>query len=717
MERVMTSSTQARMMSQSPQKEKSPRKKPTMTRQGIIEPRLSSPATIIPGVGGKKSQALEKLGVFTLEDMLYFMPFRYEDRRFPKPLCDLKPGKTEGAIAYVQDIVKRGNQTEAVIFDDTGTARVRWFTDKIAGFVREGMRLAVYGQISNYYIEPQFTHPEFEILAVNQPPTIIGIVLPIYPANSDLTQRILRKFVNTALNDYAEKCLQEFLPSRILQRYGMMSLCEAVRQVHNPDDEKKFIRARNRLSFDELFLLQAGVMMRRKSYASKYHAKHLTPGKLFTLFTENLPFTMTDAQLNATHEILSDMAGDMPMNRLLQGDVGSGKTLVAECAMIAACDSGVQSAFMAPTEILAQQHYMTLTKSLAPLGINIALLTGSLKASERRKILDGLADGSIHIAVGTHALFSENVKFHDLALVIADEQHRFGVMQRVKLAEKGTAPHVLAMTATPIPRTLVMSIYGGLEVSTINELPPGRKPVRTISLTPPEYSRVYDMIREQVHEGRQAYWVCPLIEESDDNDLHSVKEAYDNLRGIMPELRISFIHGRLSPDEKAGIMHEFSSGKIDVLVCTVVVEVGVDVPNASMIVIQDAGQFGLSQLHQLRGRVGRGDAESVCVLLENADITPVGHERVSAMVQISDGFELAEVDLIQRGPGEVCGIRQHGVNEFRVADLVRDEKILYLARDEAELTLKDDPELEHEPELRQEIFRRLGGVLELATAS
>lgn len=687
-----------------------------MTITGRIEPRLSSPASIIPGVGGKKSQALAKLGVLTLEDMFYFMPARYEDRRFTKPLCDLTPGKIEGAIAYVQDITTRGNRTEAIIADETGTARVVWFTDKIAGFVRKGMRLAVYGQISNYYIEPQFTHPEFEILALNQPASIIGIILPIYPANADLTQRILRKFVNTALNDYAGKCLKDFLPSRILQHYGMLSLCEAVRQIHNPDDEMKFIRARNRLSFDELYLLQVGVIMRRKSYAAKFHAKHITPGKIFERFTETLPFKMTDAQKIAVYEILTDMAEDMPMNRLLQGDVGSGKTLVAECAMIAAYDSGVQSAFMAPTEILAQQHYMTLTKSLNPLGINIALLTGSLKASERRKILDGLADGSIHIAVGTHALFSESVKFHDLALVIADEQHRFGVMQRVKLAEKGTAPHVLAMTATPIPRTLIMSIYGDLEVSTLNELPPGRKPVRTISLTPPEFSRVYSMIREHVHEGRQVYWVCPLIDEGE-RDLHSVKTAYDNLRGIMPELRISFIHGRLSPDEKTGIMIEFVAGKIDVLVSTVVIEVGVDVPNASMIVIQDAGQFGLSQLHQLRGRVGRGDAESVCVLLENGDITPEGRERVSAMVNISDGFELAERDLIQRGPGEICGTRQHGVNDFRVADLVRDEKILILARKEAELTLKDDPELEHEPELKREIFRRLGGVLELATTS
>ncbi|MBR1437385.1 MAG: DEAD/DEAH box helicase, partial [Synergistaceae bacterium] len=369
-----------------------------------------------------------------------------------------------------------------------------------------------------------------------------------------------------------------------------------------------------------------------------------------------------------------------------------------------------------PTEILAQQHYMNLSRQLEPLGVKTALLTGSLRPSEKRKILDGLSDGSINIAVGTHALFSEAVEFKNLSLVVVDEQHRFGVLQRSGLTAKAKAPHVLAMTATPIPRTLVMSIYGDLEVSTLNELPKGRKKIKTTALKQSEFKKVFRMIREQVREGRQVYWVCPLIDESE-RDLHSVNSANEMLKAKLPEMRTKVIHGQLPIDEKAEIMQDFSAGKIDILVSTVVIEVGVDVPNASMIVIQDAGQFGLAQLHQLRGRVGRGEAQSYCVLLENADITETGAERISAMEDISDGFELAERDLIQRGPGEICGTHQHGVTDFRVADLVRDGKILTLARDEAKSILEADPELKTEPELRHEIVRRLGGVLELAATS
>ena len=679
--------------------------------------RLSSPVTVLSGVGGKRAQALAKLGIFTLEDLFYLMPRRYEDRRFPRPLCELQAGNAECAVAFVSEISGFNGKTEAVITDSTGSARVTWFTDKIAGFVREGMRLALYGPVNSYYIEPQFVHPEFEILyRSTQRPSIIGRIFPIYPANSELNQRAVKKLIDTAMNDYAEHCLKEFLPARVLQNYGMMSILEAVRQIHNPFDEKTFIRARNRLAFDELFLLQAGIILRRRNASGKFHARELKPGEKFASFTENLPFKMTDSQKAAVYEILDDTVSNYPMNRLLQGDVGSGKTLVAVCAMIAACDSGCQSAFMAPTEILAQQHYMKLARSLEPLGLNVALLTGSLKTSERREILAGLEDGSINIAVGTHALFSDGVKFHDLALVIVDEQHRFGVLQRNELASKGQAPHILAMTATPIPRTLIMSVYGDLEVSTLNELPPGRKPIKTIALPHSERKTLYGMIRKQVKEGRQVYWVCPVIDEGE-RGLSAVTSTYEHLHEAMPELRIAILHGRLDPSKKAGVMLGFVAGNIDVLVATVVIEVGVDVPNASMMVIQDAGQFGLSQLHQLRGRVGRGEAESVCVLLENEELTPEGRERIAAMVECSDGFELAERDLIQRGPGEICGTRQHGVTDFRVADLVRDEKILELARDEARKLLDDDPELKGEPLLRHEIFRRLGKVLELAATS
>ncbi|MBR0035389.1 MAG: ATP-dependent DNA helicase RecG, partial [Synergistaceae bacterium] len=382
-----------------------------------------------------------------------------------------------------------------------------------------------------------------------------------------------------------------------------------------------------------------------------------------------LPFEITGAQKKASSEILADMAKPKPMNRLLQGDVGSGKTLVAVMAMLAACDSGAQAAFMAPTEILAQQHYIKLTKYLEPLGLKVALLTGSLKKSERRKILTGIYSGDIDIVVGTHSVFSEDVEFLNLALVIVDEQHRFGVLQRGALIAKAKAPHVLAMTATPIPRTLILSVYGDLEVSILDELPPGRQKIDTISLTPSGFRKIPKMIREHVKNHEQVYWVCPTIDEGE-RDLASVNESCERLKDILPEMRIAALHGRMPVNEKARIMNEFAAGDIDVLVATVVIEVGVDVPNATMMVIEDAGQFGLAQLHQLRGRVGRGKAASVCVLLENQDITAEGRARVAAMEATSDGFELAEQDLQQRGAGEICGTRQHGVTDFRVADLL-----------------------------------------------
>ena len=688
----------------------------TALTRNSSNPALDSPVTILAGVGPKTAKAFGRLKVFTLEDLFFLLPRRYEDRRFPKPLAELRPGETECAVATVAEITAVNGRTEAVITDDSGSARVVWFTDKISEFVYEGMRLALYGQLSNYYLVPQFSHPEFEILYRNKTPTIIGKIFPIYPGTADLTQRAIKKFVDNALNLYAPSLLSDFLPKRITSRHKMMTLEEAVKTVHNPKDENAFIRARNRLSFDELFLLQAGVIMRRRSFTGKYHAHSLKPGKIFARFSDSLPFRMTDAQRIAIYEIFEDIEKPYPMNRLLQGDVGSGKTLVAISAMLAACDSGVQSAFMAPTEILAQQHYLSLKKFLAPLGVKTALLTGSLRASERRQILAGLSDGSINIAIGTHALFSEGVTFQNLALAIIDEQHRFGVLQRGSLTAKSEAPHVLAMTATPIPRTLIMSIYGDLEVSTLNEMPKGRKPVKTTSLSPRNAKRVYGMIREEVSKGYQVYWVCPVIDETE-KDLHSVTDAFDRISSAMPEMRTAILHGRLPVDEKAKIMQDFSEGNIDILIATTVIEVGVDVPNATMIVIQDAGQFGLSQLHQLRGRVGRGEAKSCCVLLENNEMSGAGEFRVEAMVKISDGFELSARDLDLRGPGEICGTHQHGVTDFRVADLIRDEKILTLARDEAKKLLDDDPDLRTEPDLKREILRRLGGVLELAATS
>ncbi|MBQ4430958.1 MAG: ATP-dependent DNA helicase RecG, partial [Synergistaceae bacterium] len=608
-------------------------------------PSLSSTVSILEGLGPKKAAGFAKLGVFTLEDIFFLLPRRYEDRRYPKPLDSLTPGMTECAVGTVSEIDSDYGKTEAVITDTTGSAKITWFTDKIGRFLREGMRIAVYGQLSERYIFPSFVHPEFEILKRGAVPELIGKIFPVYPGTADLPQKTIKKFVDTALDKYADVCLREFLPARIIKKFGMMSFRDAVTQMHRPSDEQKFIKARNRLAFEEFFLLQAGIIMRRNSYTGELQpAQPLNTGKKFESFMKALPFEITGAQKKASSEILADMSQSKPMNRLLQGDVGSGKTLVAVIAMLAACDSGTQAAFMAPTEILAQQHYIKLTQYLEPLGLKAALLTGSLKKSERNKILTGIYSGLIDIVVGTHSVFSEDVEFLNLALVIVDEQHRFGVLQRGALIAKAKAPHVLAMTATPIPRTLILSVYGDLEVSILDELPPGRQKIDTISLPPSGFRKIPKMIREHVKNHEQVYWVCPTIDEGE-RDLASVNESCERLKEILPEMSISALHGRMPVNEKARIMIDFAAGDIAVLVATVVMEVGVEVPNATMIVIEDAGQFGLAQLHQLRGRVGRGKAKSVCVLLKNQDITPEGRARVAAMEATSDGFELAEQDL------------------------------------------------------------------------
>ena len=681
--------------------------------------RLSSPVGILKGIGSKKAAALAKLGVYTLEDLLFLIPRRYEDRRYICSLDRLKSGRINCVIVHVDRLMIKHSRTEIVISDDTGRALAVWFGEK--RYIHEGMTLTLCGPVEDRFRTNEFVNPEFEIMkSPDQKSGIIGKIFAVYPANSEISSKALRKLINNMLEKYSGQCIREFLPQEILLHYGMMSNHEALLNIHEPKDNMSYIRARNRLAFEELFLLQTGILLRRRKFSGndsdKLRAKILTPGKNFHAFMSKLPFRLTDSQRAAIYEILDDISRDKPMNRLLQGDVGSGKTLVAFAALLAAYDSGAQAALMAPTEILASQHYEKLRKSLDSLGIKAAFLSGSLKSSEKREVLQAIYDGRVNLVIGTHSIFSEGVMFHDLALVIIDEQHRFGVMQRGSLISKGTSPHVLAMTATPIPRTLVLSFYGDLDSSILRELPPGRKAIQTIVLSPEKFRFLPDMIRDKFAKHEQVYWVCPLIEDGD-RELSSVNTMLDKLTKLFPEACIAALHGQMKPENKSQVMSDFASGKIDLLVSTVIIEVGVDVPNASMIVIQDAGNFGLAQLHQLRGRVGRGKAQSVCVLLENQNITPDGKERLEAMLTHSDGFELAEHDLKQRGPGEICGTRQHGVNEFRVADLIRDEKILLLARDEARKLIKRDANLESEPLLKREILRRLSGVLELAVTS
>ena len=684
---------------------------------------LNSLVQDLKGIGEKKSQSLNKLGIFTLEDLLYFFPRKYEDRRTITPIYKINAGMTVCIEAEVVKVSSPGSPspTSIILSDNTAEIRAVWFYNPyVAKILKPGYKAAFYGkaEYDDYSRSIKLTNPEYEVLFKDKTPEIIGKILPVYSATSLIKPKAMKKLVSESLNNYLD-LIKDFLPEYIKDKYKMRDIKDAIKILHAPDTPDLWIRARNRLSFDDLFLLQTGLFMRRKlNQAVNSHV--INKGVNYEKFFENLKFEPTGAQLKAISEILDDLKNSSrSMNRLLQGDVGSGKTLVAVAALLAAVDSDFQAAFMAPTEILAQQHYLKIKRSLESLGVNAALLTGSLSMSERRKILEDLESGNIKILIGTHAVFSEQVKFNNLGLVIIDEQHRFGVLQKQALIEKSNNifPHVLVMTATPIPRTLTLSVFGDLDVSVLDELPPGRKPVKTISLSDSlsDKEKLYKIIRDCVKNKNQVYWVCPLVEEGEARpELSSVSIRGEALAKIFDKFKIAVMHGRLSIDEKSKIMKDFAENKINILVSTVVIEVGVDVPNAALIVIEDSGQFGLAQLHQLRGRVGRGEAESMCILLTSQNTTPEGLERVQAMTEISDGFKLAEVDLKQRGPGEICGVRQHGVTEFRTANLIRDYKILNIARKEAEELIERDPELKSEPLLKTEIMRRLGEALKLA---
>ena len=670
------------------------------------------------GVGEKRAQAFARLGVFTVEDLLFFFPRRYEDRRTLTPLGDLRPDTFSAVVAEVASLSARpagyrSGPFSISLTDGVSCVRAVWFNNpRLELQLRPGMRLALYGRVE-YRGGLQLTNPEFEILE-GEGAASVGRIVPVYPLAVPLSQRWTRRLVGAVLESYGGE-LTDFLPDSLRKRHGMKALPDAVRELHCPEDRDSWLRARNRLAFDELFLLQIGLLLRRRTYAASGHAVPIRPGRKFqALMGPGLPFVPTGAQRRAVAEILGDMNSRTPMNRLLQGDVGSGKTFVASAAILAAADSGVQSVFMAPTEILAQQHYFNLKRMFEPQGIETVLLTGGQRVAERRSTAEAIRDGSAQVVVGTHAVFGDEVGFARLGLVIVDEQHRFGVLQKNSLIAKASAPHVLVMTATPIPRTLVLSIYGDLEVSLLDELPPGRTPIKTIRMDAGMEKTLLDLVREQIRRGRQVYWVCPLIEDEEQGESRAVVSCFDRLSRLLPEARIAMLHGRLPMEEKENIMRDFSGGKTDLLVATVVIEVGLDVPNAAVMIVEDAGRFGLAQLHQLRGRVGRGRAEGVCILLEGGETSPEGRGRIEAMLRTTSGFDLAEEDLKQRGPGEVCGIRQHGVTDFHVADLVRDGRLLSLARDEARKLLEADPQLESTPLLREELDRKLGKTLELA---
>lgn len=687
--------------------------------QGFL--RLDDSVTAIRGIGEAKALLLQRLNVTTVEDLVYFFPRRYEDRRQIVTIHDLVPGGAPQAfrarIVSIEQRVtlrRRIQITRVCLSDGKNVVWALWFNHwNLSRILREGMELALYGSLEPDRPMPELLNPEFEILDGNDPRSV-GRIVPVYSTTAGLNEKWLRRVIDTVLETVAPS-IPDTLPPPVVEKFHFIDAASAVRQMHQPTDEALFRAARRRLVFEEFFLLQVGLALRHRWGCLEKKAPALTgPENLTQRFLAGLPFQLTDDQRRVVREIAADMRRAVPMDRLLQGDVGSGKTVVAVMALLQALDSGVQAAMMAPTAVLAQQHALTLGTWLEPLGVKIGLLTGGVAPAEKKKIYKQLSDGTLRIVVGTHALIQEAVSFKRLGLVVIDEQHRFGVLQRKALNSKAgaEAPHTLVMTATPIPRTLALSIYGDLSMSIIRQLPADRQPIKTVWISDNRLPKMFRFLESEMATGRQIYWVCPLIEESENFDAAPLESRFETLRREFPGRRLAMLHGRMSEKEKTSVMTEFSMGRIDLLASTTVIEVGVDVPNATVMVVENAERFGLSQLHQLRGRVGRGPCKSWCILYADPK-NPEAEHRLDQFCTLSDGFAIAEVDMQLRGPGEFCGVRQHGLTDFRVADLIRDGAVMEAARREAFTMVGQGDPYKSWPLLMQAVLNRYGRVLDI----
>jgi ATP-dependent DNA helicase RecG len=670
---------------------------------------LSTPLVYVKGIGPPRASLLESKGLRTVEDLIAYAPFRYEDRTNLKPISQLAPGEMATVIAEVRTTRASGFERrrlglfEASFRDSSrSTLRGKWFHgDYLARVLEPGQKIALFGKVEQdtYTGELTMLHPEFEILDSEEDAETslhIGRIVPIYEAAGKITTRIFRMLVNRVLE--ALTPIDDPLPEHIRRRLSLPDRWQAVRDLHFPPAEAD-LRTLNafrspahyRLIFEEFFWLECGLTLKRAKARLRNGIAFELNDRVREKIKAMLPFKPTNAQKRVLAEIAKDMSAEQPMNRLLQGDVGSGKTLVAAEAAIIAIENRHQVAVLAPTEILASQHQYSFKGLFAKLGYVTALLVGSLTHKEKKQIKKLVAEGLIHVIVGTHALLEEDVEFRRLGLIIIDEQHRFGVMQRLHMMEKGVTPDVLVMTATPIPRTLALTIYGDLDVSILNEMPPGRKPIKTYHVTEEQVERVYSFLRTEVDKGRQAYVVYPVIEEKEAQALKAAEKMYRLLSEIVfPGIRVGLLHGRLGADEKEAVMQGFKQNEIRILVSTTVIEVGVDVPNATVMVIEQAERFGLAQLHQLRGRVGRGGEQSYCVLV-TAKLNEAGRERIRTLVESGDGFQIAEMDLRLRGPGEFFGTRQSGLPVFRIGNIIRDQDILEIARSEAEAFINSPP--------------------------
>jgi len=694
--------------------------KPQTRRQRPVPPLdslgLDSPITNVKGVSSVLSSRLARLGVRTIRDLLYFFPRRHLDYSQQRKISELEVDKEQTILATVWEshVTKLGTlpSTEVILGDGTGNIRAVWFNQPfLAKNFRTNDIVMISGKVTEFRGQKVFESPEWELLE-DRGLVHTGRLVPVYALTKGLHPRQMRSLIKRVIDDWAWQ-VPDFLPEEIRQRCGLMSLCEAIVQAHYPDNYATKSEARKRLAFDELFLLQLGVLSKKREWQEGQ------PGSPFSLnrddlakFINSLPFKLTGAQQRALDDILADLQRSRPMSRLLQGEVGSGKTVVATIALLVAAANNHQGALMAPTEILAEQHFRSVCFVFSRVGrritedtniayydglmsrrLGVALLTGSLSERQRYTLRKEIEEGRVDIVIGTHALIQKGVEFSRLGLAVIDEQHRFGVMQRAALRQKGFNPHVLVMTATPIPRTLALTLYGDLDLTVIDELPPGRQKVLTRWLRPEQRQKAYDFIRRRVLAGEQAFIICPLIEGSDSVEVRAALDEYERLsQDVFPELRVGILHGRMSVAEKDRVMQAFRDGRLDILVSTPVVEVGIDVPNATVMLVEAADRFGLSQLHQFRGRVGRGSKQSYCLLLAEKP-SPEGVERLRAIEQIYDGFALAEKDLEMRGPGEFFGTRQSGLPDLRMARL-SDVALLELARNEAIRLFQQDPRLE-----------------------
>lgn len=670
-----------------------------------IKELLKADVQKVKGVGQARAKLLHKLGIYNIEDIITYYPRDYEDRSKLKKIGELVDGEScafEGVIAsrVTENRLRKGLVIYKVLIkDETGTITATCFNQHyISKVLRLGERFIFFGKIAGRFNTLEVQNPIYEKQEDREAKNILRIV-PVYSSTANLSQNIIRGTIHNALEMVSGK-LTEYLPQNVLREYRLSEINYSLQQIHFPRSDEDFKNARYRLVFEELFMLQLCLLSVKKAFENDKKGIEFSKVPEMEDFIKGLPFELTNAQRKVFAEIEKDMESCNVMNRLVQGDVGSGKTIVAALALFKAVRNGYQGALMVPTAILAEQHYQSISSLMASYGINTALLTGSQTKKQKNEILEGIKSGDIDILIGTHALIEDNIEFMKLGLVITDEQHRFGVRQRSLLSKKGEAPDVIVMTATPIPRTLALILYGDLDISIIDELPPGRKPVKTYAVEESMRDRINEFIRKEVSGGRQVYIVCPLVEESEEIDVKSaVQHAKDIAEKDFKDLKVGLLHGKMKSKEKDEVMKKFVQGEIDILVSTTVIEVGVNVPNASIMVIENAERFGLAQLHQLRGRVGRGEYQSYCILY-NEGRSKVSKERMKIMQKTNDGFIISEKDLELRGPGEFFGTRQHGIPELKIANLYSDIEILKKAQEAALNLIKEDKNLEKEENIR-----------------